>query len=127
VTLKLTDDELYQMYTHKIDYKDYASYFKEKVRTNPAIRMHMARISVSPESFLKEMYVTNYLLADDQSLREKYQPLKKETIIALPKFLLGLSRYSDWGKRVIGVLRFQNIRPLAYALNRKRSLSNYAS
>jgi FAD/FMN-containing dehydrogenase len=30
VTLKLTDDELYQMYTHKIDYKDYASYFKRK-------------------------------------------------------------------------------------------------
>jgi FAD/FMN-containing dehydrogenase len=101
VTLKLTDDELYQMYTHKIDYKDYASYFKEKVRANPAIRMHIARISVAPESFLKEMYVTNYLLYEDQSLREKYQPLKKETIIALPKFLLGLSRYSDWGKQIL--------------------------
>jgi FAD/FMN-containing dehydrogenase len=40
-------------------------------------------------------------LYDDQSLREKYQPLKKETIIALPKFWLGLSRYSDWGKQML--------------------------
>lgn len=32
VTLKLTDDELYEMHTRMIDYKEYTSYFKEKVK-----------------------------------------------------------------------------------------------
>ena len=60
--------------------------------------MHLARISVAPNSFLREMYVTDYTLAQNQNMREEYSELKEETIIAAPKFLLGLSRYSDWGK-----------------------------
>ena len=98
VTLKLTDDELYEMHTRMIDYKEYASYFKEKVKRDENVRMHLARISVAPNSFLKEMYVTDYTLAQNQNMREEYSELKEENIIAAPKFLLGLSRYSDWGK-----------------------------
>ncbi len=63
--------------------------------------MHLARISVAPNSFLREMYVTDYTLAQNQNMREEYSKLKEETIIAAPKFLLGLSRYSDWGKRYV--------------------------
>lgn len=32
VTLKLTEDELYEMHTKMLDYKEYTSYFKEKVK-----------------------------------------------------------------------------------------------
>ncbi|KFN03107.1 FAD-binding oxidoreductase [Bacillus clarus] len=98
VTLKLTDDELYETHTKMLDYKEYASYFKEKVKKDENVRMHLARISVAPHSFLKEMYVTDYVLAENQNKREEYSELKEETIIALPKFFLGLSRYSDWAK-----------------------------
>ena len=98
MTLKLTDDELYEMHTRMIDYKEYVSYFKEKVKRDENVRMHLARISVAPNSFLKEMYVTDYTLAQNQNMREEYSELKEENIIAVPKFLLGLSRYSDWGK-----------------------------
>lgn len=98
VTLKLTDDELYEMHTRMIDYKEYTSYFKDKVKRDENVRMHLARISVAPNSFLKEMYVTDYTLAKNQNMREEYSELKEENIIAAPKFLLGLSRYSDWGK-----------------------------
>ena len=51
VTLKLTDDELYEMHTRMIDYKEYVSYFKEKVKRDENVRMHLARISVAPNSF----------------------------------------------------------------------------
>ncbi|KAA0763844.1 FAD-binding oxidoreductase [Bacillus sp. SH5-2] len=98
VTLKLTDDELYEMHTKMLDYKEYTSYFKEKVKKDENVRMHLARISVAPHSFLKEMYVTDYVLAESQQKLEEYSELKEENIIAAPKFLLGLSRYSDWGK-----------------------------
>lgn len=98
VTLKLTDDELYTMQTKTLDYKEYTAYFKEKVKKDENVRMHLARISVAPNSFLKEMYVTDYVLAENQNKREEYSKLKEENIIAAPKLFLGLSRYSDWGK-----------------------------
>ncbi|WP_459500568.1 FAD-binding oxidoreductase [Bacillus sp. C1] len=98
VTLQLTDDELYEIKTRTLDYKEYTAYFKEKVKTDENVRMHLARISVAPNSFLKEMYVTDYVLAENQNKREEYSKLKEENIIAAPKFFLGLSRYSDWGK-----------------------------
>nr|WP_142309340.1 FAD-binding oxidoreductase [Bacillus pseudomycoides] len=98
VTLKLTDDELYELQTRTLDYKEYTAYFKEKVKKDENVRMHLARISVAPTSFLKEMYVTDYVLAENQNKREEYSKLKEENIIAAPKFSLGLSRYSDWGK-----------------------------
>ncbi|WP_410258487.1 FAD-dependent oxidoreductase [Bacillus cereus] len=98
VTLKLTADELYEMKTRTLDYKEYTSYFKEKVAKDENVRMHLARISVAPTSFLKEMYVTDYVLAENQNERKEYSELKEENIIAAPKFFLGLSRYSDWGK-----------------------------
>lgn len=100
VTLKLTNDELYQMNTKMLDYKEYTAYFKEKVKKDENVRMHLARISVAPDSFLKEMYITDYVLAEDQSQREQHNKLKEENIIAAPKFFLGLSRYSDWGKNM---------------------------
>ena len=61
--------------------------------------MHLARISVAPGSYLDEMYVTDYYRANDQTRLSDYETLKRETIIAVPKFFLGLSRYNDWGKK----------------------------
>ncbi|MFJ7754778.1 FAD-dependent oxidoreductase [Peribacillus muralis] len=104
VTLHLTDDELYQIKTRSLHYDEYTSYFKQEVLQKDEVKMHLARISVAPGSFLDEMYVTDYYRANDQTKLPKYDALKRETIVALPKFFLGLSRYSDWGKE-----RFWNI------------------
>ncbi|RFU70942.1 FAD-binding oxidoreductase [Peribacillus saganii] len=105
VTLKLTDDELYQMRTKMVDYQDYPGYFKDEIKKNPKVKMHLARISVAPKNFLKDMYITDYLLADDQSRYKRYSKLKNEGIVAVPKFFLGMSRYSDWGKNVFWELQ----------------------
>lgn len=101
VTFELAEDELYQHRSAAMNYKEYEKYFNEKVKQDDLVKMHLARISVAPESFLKEMYVTDYVLPEDQHKREKYMDLKKEEIVALPKFMLGLSRYSDWGKNLL--------------------------
>jgi FAD/FMN-containing dehydrogenase len=101
VTLQLADDELYRHRSVEMDYSNYTSYFKEEVKNDRSVRMHLARLSVAPESFLKEMYVTDYVFADDQRRLTEYEDLKKETIVALPKFILGLSRYSDTGKNLL--------------------------
>jgi FAD/FMN-containing dehydrogenase len=99
VTLHLTDDELYKIKTKSLHYDQYTSYFKREVLKNDDVKMHLARISVAPDSYLDEMYVTDYYRANDQTRLSDYDTLKRETIIAVPKFFLGLSRYNDWGKK----------------------------
>ena len=66
VTLELVDDELYEVSTGLFDYKDYNSYFQEQVLGNADTKMHLARISISPEGFMEDMYAINYSLADGQ-------------------------------------------------------------
>jgi FAD/FMN-containing dehydrogenase len=101
VTFNLTKDELYQIEAEKMTVQNYPNYFRELVRKDDSIRMHMARISVAPDTFLSDMYVINYKLADNQTLKKEYSRLKGEPIVALPKALLGLSRYSDFGKNLL--------------------------
>lgn len=98
VTLKLTDDELYKIRMKTINYKEYPAYFETEVKNDSQVRMHMSRISVAPDTLLKEMYITDYVMAPDQNKLKDFNKLKEENIIALPKFFLGLSRHSDWGK-----------------------------
>ena len=97
VTLKLTNDEWYAEQTIGLDYQDYPAYFRRHVLGNDDVRMHIGRISVAPERFFKDMYVTNYRKTK-RTIPIEEEPLKQETIIALPKALLGISRYSDFGK-----------------------------
>lgn len=100
VTLQLTDDELYQTHTKSLVYDEYSAYFTKNVLKNDAVKMHLARISVAPNSFLTKMYVTDYTQADNQSLFSSHTALKRKSIIAIPKFFLGLSRINDWGKNM---------------------------
>jgi len=100
VTLQLTDDELYQVKTASISYDEYSSYFTKNVLQKDEVKMHLARISVASDNYLNDMYVTDYSKADDQSLLGNYTSLKRESIIAIPKFFLGLSRTNEWGKNM---------------------------
>ncbi|MFK2824606.1 FAD-binding oxidoreductase [Bacillus sp. B190/17] len=98
VTFTLTEDELYKTNTKFIDYREYASYFTKEVTNNPHVKMHLARISIAPDTFLRDMYVTNWTLAANQQDLSSYNQLKEDRIVAAPKMLLGFSRYSGWGK-----------------------------
>ena len=101
VSLHLTNDELYQIRSRSIDYEDYPDYFHKEIQKNEDIRMHIARLSVAPETLLREMYVTDYELAEKQVNLADYVELKRDTLAAPQKFMLGLSRYSDWGKNLL--------------------------
>lgn len=98
VTFKLTDDALYEVATDRFEYDEYSRYFKEKVLGDKAVKMHLARISIAPDSYMEEMYAINYRSTDDQSLLAEYRDLKEERLIAVPKMMLGLARLSDGGK-----------------------------
>lgn len=98
VTFKLADDALYEMASDRFAYDEYSSYFKEEVIGDERVKMHLARISIAPETFFEEMYAINYRLAEDQSKLAEHKPLKEERLIAAPKMALGLARLSGSGK-----------------------------
>ncbi|WP_433742366.1 FAD-binding protein [Falsibacillus pallidus] len=99
--LQLTEDELYTYRISAMDYKEYPAFFKEHVLDEPNVRMHLARISTAPgDGFLKDMYSEDYVLADQQSKLDDCKDLKGEEGTFITKFMLGLSRDFDWGKKI---------------------------
>ncbi|MGO4496107.1 FAD-dependent oxidoreductase [Paenibacillus sp. 2RAB27] len=98
VTLSLTDDEVYEMTSETMTTEAYSDYFLNQVKQNPNIHMHLARISVAPDTFLTEMYATNYRARPDLPLTD-YNKLKLNDSYVLPlKILFGVNRSFDWGK-----------------------------
>lgn len=100
VELQLTDDELYEIKTTKLPYEEYIDFFKREVKGNPDVKMHLARISTAPDTFLKDMYVTDYTLSEVQGKMKEYNELNEEKGTFVSKFMLGVSRKFDWGKNI---------------------------
>ncbi|BET17072.1 FAD-binding oxidoreductase [Bacillus velezensis] len=96
--IELTDDELYEMKTKRMNADTYSQYFTQHVQRNPAVRMHLARIATGDKGFLHDMYVTDYTLSDNQKELKRHNELKEDEHPALTKFALGLSRRYDWGR-----------------------------
>lgn len=99
VTLKLTDDKLYEIHSEQLQFDEYSDYFKANVKDDESVKMHLARISLSPDSFLEDMYAVNYRAFEPDGVLMEPQKLKQETLIAVPKFFLGLARLNDSGKK----------------------------
>lgn len=105
VTLTLTEDEVYRVSTEKVTVEEYGRYFMNQVQSDPDIHMHIARISVAPDSFLTDMYAINYK-ADTQLPLEKYNQLKTTEDWVIPtKLLFQMNRASEWGKNVFWTLQ----------------------
>ncbi|QGQ97870.1 FAD-binding oxidoreductase [Paenibacillus psychroresistens] len=98
VTLSLTVDEVYRTTTESMKVTDYSRYYLDKVRTNSTIHLHLARISVAPESFLTEMYATNYTVDESIPLKEINKLRTQEKGVIPAKLLFNLNRSFDWGK-----------------------------
>ncbi|MEI2663758.1 FAD-binding oxidoreductase [Rossellomorea sp. LJF3] len=100
VELQLTSDELLTLETEELTVEDYEDYFNQTVLKDENVRMHLTRLSTAPDTFLQDMYVTNYRVSDDQEKYIDYNTLKKDEFTGLTKFSLGLSRDFDWGKNL---------------------------
>lgn len=108
--MHLTDDELYQIRSRSIDYQDYPDYFIHDVKNNENIRMHIARLSVAPDSFLRDMYVTDYELAENQNNLANYSELKEIHLLHLKNSCL------DFHVTVIGERTYFGICKTSYML-----------
>jgi len=98
VTLTLTVDEMYRIETDDKTVEAYSDYFRDQVLGNQDIRMHIARISVAPSSFLTEMYVMNYIRDESLALEEHNKLRARENGVIPSKLMFNVNRSFDWGK-----------------------------
>ncbi len=101
VTLSLTEDEIYAISTEVLAREEYVSYFTSKVLPDRDVRMHIARISVAPDSSLTEMYAMNYRVDRTLPLKGNNKLSAKERWVIPAKLLFNLNRSFDWGKQVL--------------------------
>lgn len=118
VTLSLTQDELYRIKNETTAVDNYSNYFRDKVKSNPDIHMHIARISVAPESFLSEMYAINYTLDNSAPLTEHNTLKTREDWVIPTKLLFAMNRTSDWGKDA-----FWNLQKMYFAKQQSTLIS----
>lgn len=98
VDLRLTDNKVYLKNEYIIDYNNYVATFR-KVRKNPEIKSVYARMSIArDDSLLKEVVLTTYETTNQSG--GSYFELRPTKKVALKKFLFGLSRKYDWGKKL---------------------------
>jgi FAD/FMN-containing dehydrogenase len=60
VDLQLVDNEMYELKTEYMDYRDLPAYYREKVAGNDNVGLIYGRLSVSPSSFLRETAIHTY-------------------------------------------------------------------
>ncbi|SDW24195.1 FAD-binding protein [Paenibacillus sp. CF384] len=106
VTLDLTEDEVYRQHVVPIHYEAFPDLFKKQVLEQPSIAMAIARLSVSPDSYLTDMFVTTYERTKEP-LNDNLRKLHEENFasIGVTKFVFGLSRKWEWGKELVWKLQ----------------------
>ena len=97
VTLHLADDELLERRAAVIDYEEFPSYFEKQVKGDLQTVLMLARPSIDPQDFLKEMVVTTW------SRTRRAEPpdvhaLGEEERVLVDKLAFNLSRSYDWAK-----------------------------
>jgi FAD/FMN-containing dehydrogenase len=95
VDLDIVDNEMYTRKTQYVNYSEYPSYYRNAVENNPNIGLVFGRLSVAPQSYLRETAVHIYEKAPyDAAL----PPLRSETHESLNRFIINLSKTGGAGR-----------------------------
>ena len=93
--LDIVDNEMYRRETLYVDYTDYPKYYKANVETNGQTGLVYGRLSVAPQSFLKETAVHLYTKTQfDASL----PPLTPEKHDTFNRFVINFSKTGALGR-----------------------------
>ncbi len=115
--LELVDDCFYEQSSAVVPLNELIGYFEREVLANPLTELFLARPSISPRCLLDDTIVTVWRKAN--RVREGLFRLDRERHVARDKFLFGLSRRYDWGKK----LRWQAEKFIAGDPSRKTLVS----
>ncbi|MBD0381381.1 FAD-binding oxidoreductase [Paenibacillus sedimenti] len=92
VILTLTDNEMYSISSDQMSAAEYSDYFMKKVKSDPDIHMHIARVSVAPGTFLTDMYAINYRRNPEVPLNGHDRLRSRENWVIPTKLMFNLNR-----------------------------------
>ena len=98
VELEVTEDIVLEKQSVIVDYVDFVDYFRENIKDNPKVVLHISRPSIAPSSLLEEIGVHTWKVSD--YTEEAIFELRDEEHVLRDKLFFGLSRYFDWGKEL---------------------------
>jgi len=118
--LALVDNEMYERATHYIDYKEFPAFYRANIEANPAIGLAYGRLSVAPQSFLRETAVHIYTRAQFTGPLPPLSPPQHDT---LDRFIINLSKTGSAGRWVRWTLE-KDVEPHLHAcLTRNEALN----
>ena len=97
VTLHLADDELLERRAAVMDYKEFPAHFEKQVKGDPEVVLMLARPSIDPHDFLKEMVVTTWSRTPRAEPADIHALGEEEGVLEA-KLAFNLSRSYDWAK-----------------------------
>jgi len=95
VDLDIVDNEMYERRALYMNYTEYPAYYRTKVEDNSAIGLVFGRLSVSPESFLRETAVHVYTRTQFNGSLPELAPGRYET---LDRFIINFSKTGSTGR-----------------------------
>jgi FAD/FMN-containing dehydrogenase len=95
VDLDIVDNEMYERRALYMNYTEYPAYYRTKVEDNSAIGLVFGRLSVSPESFLRETAVHVYTRTQFDGSLPELAPGRYET---LDRFIINFSKTGSTGR-----------------------------
>jgi hypothetical protein len=93
--LNIADNEMYDRELLYMDYKDFPNYYKTNVENKSDIGLFYGRLSVAPQSFLRETAVHTYVKTQFEGALPPLQPAKHD---ALSRFVINFSKTGDVGR-----------------------------
>jgi FAD/FMN-containing dehydrogenase len=110
VDFDVVNNEMYARKTLYMDYRDFPGYYEANIEPNGEIGLAFGRLSVAPESFLRETAVHTYAKTEFQGALPALQPARYNT---LDRFIINVSKTGGMGRWLRWTLE-KNIEPLLH-------------
>ncbi len=95
VDLDIVDNEMYARQAVYMDYKDYPKYYKENIENNRDIGLVFGRLSVAPQSFLRETVAHTYSKTQFEGPLPPLTPARHDT---LDRLIINFSKTGGMGR-----------------------------
>jgi FAD/FMN-containing dehydrogenase len=121
VELSVVDNEMYSRETQYMDYREFPKFYEQNVEGKPEIGLAFGRLSISPNSFLRETAIHIYRKTEFSGSLPPLEPSRHDV---LARFIINLSKTGNTGKWVRWQVE-KNIEPkLHTCLSRNQAMSS---
>jgi FAD/FMN-containing dehydrogenase len=93
--LDIVDNEMYAREALYMDYKDFPKFYRAKIEGDPEIGLAFGRLSVAPQSFLRETAVHTYKKTQFEGTLPALEPARHDV---LDRFIINLSKTGGFGR-----------------------------